>query len=310
MDIFERIEKQDTSDVTPSPASEQTPKIVRNDEGRFYVTEVKYKPEFCAPEKFCYRTRTGDTSNKEGFWARRNANNLYKYLMDMWASYGKYYHKAPTERQKQRMIKKVKSLLKKGVNFYEYFTYTMCADIINKVPDDIIGLLYDNGFDVRKAILSTSVAPRRNIYYALQDAHIEEYSASLIKNIPIDILEKIVNSRKDLKISDEVVAALFEDMTRKYSFENHTDKLEMLFSYGVISLSPYQLRQICFTGISWDKCPNISAAYDLMIKTAPDDEQKYSTQKMIMRTSTITKPTTDAQQAIDKLFEDAQKSVE
>lgn len=308
MDIFERIENQDSSAPIPASVSKSTSKIVKKEDGRFYVADVKYRPELCVSEKFAYRCRLGEESTKEGFWARRNANNLYKYLMDMWASYGKFYHNAPTEKQKQKMIEKVKSYIKKGVNFSEYFTLTMGVDIIKKVPEDIIEILYNHGFDVKKAISSTSDAPRRNIYYTIKDSQLEDYSFMLIRNIPIDILEKIINTRQGLKISDAVVTSLFEDMTRRYSCENHSDKLEMLFSYGVISLSPYQLRQICFTGISWDKCPNISAAYDLMVKTAPSEEKKYSTQKTM--TNTATKSSTDAQEVIDKLFEDAQKSVE
>lgn len=259
---------------------------------------------------YAYREIAIQRCTDKDYFARKRAEKLYEYLSLLENKRGYYSGYSVTENEK--MYRKVEKMLKKGINFKEYFTATMSSNVLLYAPENILDLLYKHGFDIKGAYLADYRHSYKNIYHTFTNQDFEQDSYFLVSKISLTTLIKIFVTRKDLKIPNSVTERLILDLAGVYRHSEYpAERLEILFAYGTISLSPLQLRTICTSAsANRSKCPTIYAAFDKLNENTSTavEGKKHTTPKTITQQKRDKK--SEAQEMINKLFEDAQNSVE
>ena len=310
MDIFEKIETEVPESERQQPIGVATPRVVVDENGNYRFINIQYDPDIDQPKVYAYREVEIQHCTDKGYFARKRAEKLYEILRVLENKRG--YFSGYSASENEKIYRKVEKMLKKGINFEEYFSATMSSNVLLYAPEKLLDLLYRHGFDLKGAFLADYRHCYKSIYHTFKNQDFEQDSYFLISKISIPTLTKIFTTRKDLNISNEVTERLILDLAGIYRHSEYpAERLEIMFAYGTISLSPLQLRTICTSAnANRSKCPTIYAAFDKLNESTstPDEGKKHTTQKTITQQKRDKK--SEAQEMIDKLFEDAQNSVE
>lgn len=301
MDIFAKIddEQQTISRINDFNIIEENGTygyVFVRDESKIDIEFQQYAPV----DKSIWCTKTG-------FFASHRAKKLYKILTET-SKKGKPL----TERQQQKRLKAIENMLKKGVNIREYFTTGMEKTLLARLPESEIKLLYMYGYEVEYALESCVDIDcyRKNIYFAFKDFE----RVGLLRNMSPAILEKVIHTRNGLTISKDLIDSLVRGNYYYYS-RALLENLQLLLKTGQIRLDPEQM--LCLhTALKENNVkilPETQAIFDLISIQGKLPEKKYSTQKHVSqqrKTSTKKSKQSEAQEMIDKLFEDAQNAIE
>ena len=301
MDIFEKIddEQQTISRINDFNIVEENCTygyVFVRDESKIDIEFQEYAP--VDKSIWCKKT---------GFFASHRAKKLYKILTET-SKKGKPL----TERQQQKRLKTIEKLLKKGVNIREYFSTGMDRTLLAQLPESEIKLLYMYGYDVEYALESSVDIDcyRKNIYFAFKDFE----RVGLLRNMPAEILEKVIHTRNGVTVSKDLIDSLVRGNYYYYS-KALLENLQLLLKTGQIRLNPEQM--LCLHTALKDNSvkilPETQAIFDLISIQGKLPEKKYTTQKQVSKhrtTTTKKSKQSEAQEVIDKLFEDAQNAVE
>ena len=307
MDIFSKIDEQ-----APSPSVEEKQDVLQ---GGIIEQDGKYGYKFVADESKQDEIYEYYDAPKRyegvGFFAEKRAERFYKFLL-------KPIKRGVTQKQYERLqkarMKKIQKFLKKGINFDKYFSLGMNAPLLETLPTDEIKLLYDHGFRIEETVRHI-YAPEgvysKKIYYG-----ISQIDSEILRRMPTRMLERLIHTRKHLGISERAITA-FVDNYYRYNETTVVRNIELLIKTGQVLLTPKQIITFCehTDRLGYRLSPEIYALRDIAEGKMPKPDvgdKKYSTQKQL-ETKKETKKSSkksEAQQVIDKLFEDAQNTVE
>ena len=304
MDIFSRIDEQ-VENPPPTEPQSQVGEIIEKD-GKYGYKFFWDSEKFDERYEFSPRTKI---DNREGFFHRKRAERFYKFLFK---TTKRGENQKQIEKNKKKRIEKIKKFLKKGINFREYFSLGMIRNILEKLPEDEIKLLYQyGGLNISDNLVhvydQTSVC-KKNIYYS-----ISEFTPFILRHIPTDMLEEIIHTRRNLRLSEKTIKSFTENLylnTLRRSFAN----IQLLIKHGQIYLTPQQIIHFCndVEECNGKLIPELVALKQFAEKIVSKSDGKYSEQKHLQKTKQHTKgkSKSEAQQVIDKLFEDAQNAIE
>lgn len=308
MDIFSKIDKQPTETHSSQPEQGVDLGDIVEKDGRYGYSFVFDAEKHDAKYEFL---RVEKPKQSDGFFVEKRTGKLYKLLF-------KPLKECKTEQQKQIQIqkrrKKLEKLLKKGVNFQKYFSLGMDRTVLEKLPAEDIKLLYQYGFDVAGTIAhiyDTRTVMGKEIYFG-----IKEIDSYVIRYTPTEMLEKIIHTRQDLKISQSLTDAVIEHYHyywSEYAFTN----IQLLIKTGQMHLTPKQIIGLCEDAEK--QCCKLSPELIALrqvaqtkIEAEGKEDKKISSQKRIDAKKKVKKQPkkSKAQEVIDKLFEDAQNTID
>ena len=308
MDIFSRIDAQSTDSDQTVSEDVATDRIIEKNGtyGYLFVLDASKQDPL-----YKYSPIT-NCNIKTGFFAEKRAERFYNFLLKPLKrcdSNEKY------QRQKQKRLKKIEKYLKKGINFDEYFSSGMRRAVLEELPGEEIRLLHSHGYNIEATIGSIYKYDNvfsKSIYYGISD--LDSY---ILRHIPTHMLEQLIHTRQQLNISKQTIESFvgnFYFSTASRSIKN----IQLLIKTGQIYLTPKQILTFCdFAEKEGFKLiPEVVALKQLAEQKRPDKpEEKYTTQRRLVRRvdqqkKAEQKKKSEAQEAIDKLFEDAQKATE
>ena len=312
MDIFSRIDEQASTSDTMPEKTVAVGEIIEKD-GKFgyrrFVDQTKYDAEY---NVFHIKQRCID----QGFFAERRADKLYKLLLkpQKICDTQKEY-----EKRKAKRTKKIIKILEKGVNFDKYFSFGMCRAVLEKLSEQDIKLLYQYGFDIEPMlahVYDTQGVLSKKIYYGI--SKIDTY---ILRHIPTQMLETLIHTRENLEIPQSTIdyfVGNFYCNTAERSVKN----IQLLIKTGRIYLTAEQIIKFCDFADKEDikLSPEVEALKKIAQTQLPQSQaegvdKKYTTQRHLVRKQDQQKKAeqkkkSEAQEAIDKLFEEAQKTTE
>lgn len=304
MDIFSKIDDE-----------QQTMSRV----GKFDIIEVdgRYGYAFVRDEskidtEFCdyFRPDKSKKCTQKGFWQDKKASRFYKFLTKPKKQYKNPEKQAKA--QKKRM-QKLRAKLEKGINIYNYFTLGMDKTLLATLPEEEIKLLYEFGYDVMHTLDQCVDIDcyRKNIFFALENFN----DTSILKNMSASILETVIHTRNGLNLTKGTIDNLLSGGTYCYYNRVLIENLQILIKTGQITCTPEQIKILCAEANKNNMTilPEVQAIYDKLKVEGKLPETKFSTQKQISQSShrsSKTSKQSEAQEMIDKLFEDAQNSIE
>ena len=305
MDIFSRIDEQATV-AAESAVVQSTGGIIEKDGkyGYAFVPDIsKYDVEY---EHLIARTMyTG-----EGFFAEKRAERFYKFLFK---PQKKCKSNEEYEKRNAKRTQKILKMLKRGINF-DYFSTGMRRAVLEKLSEQDIKILYQNGFDIQTSLTNlynTSEVLAKKIYYG-----VTEFPPYILRNIPTKMLEKLIYTRSNLELSEQNIQSFIGNYYYNTAAKS-VSNIQLLIKTGQIFLSPEQICDFCnFAEKEGFKiAPEVEALRKVALTKIPQEvaEKKYTTQRHLVRKKEQPKkekPKSEAQEAIDKLFEDAQKASE
>ena len=311
MDIFATIEKKTKTNVDNKKQDVQK-------QGEFYlgfegfkITNPVVKP--CSEEinnKYIYREQFVEA--KKGAFVKANTMRLYKVLQQPRITIYNAMDIDKIRRKEEKREKEIQNLIKKGVD-PSLFTNDMYHAIINNLRAEDVEILYKAGFDRLWSNIQKS--PRylemieQEIYFCIYDIN----SKVIMETIPEDMLENLINARKDsFWVSQEVAQHL---VYKACTWENDQalKNLDVLVKCGRVSLENEQIVKLS----NYFSNPNTKAYLAPTLKklcdyvnSLPEKDvyAKYSTQRKIAEAHKQKPKKDEIKNQIDKLFEEAQKS--
>lgn len=301
MDIFKRIYKEERQNDTS-----QTCQFVEQN-GRYKIANPPLKDALCEPKYYAYTPPIGKPYLEVSKKAEKRAIKFYKFLTKKRKI---YYSDFFDNLQKKRIDRFISKMLKKGINF-GYLDRQMLGEVMLGVgTTERVKLLYDHGFDVTKALNSRYSEDNwyRGVWDCVQDVNYVE-----MLDMPSYILEKIINTRKGVLFSTQVVD---QYISRNCRWTSGIDKMEVLIKYGQAELTPEQIKSLAkvakSTYDSEKRFPYLLELYDYSVKTGvidvEDEPQKYTTQKQL--TGVNESKRSEIEEQIDNIFEAAQNAIE
>ena len=301
MDIFKRIYKEERQNDTS-----QTCQFVEQN-GRYKIANPPLKDALCEPKYYAYTPPTGKPYLEKSKKAEKRALKFYKFLTKKRPI---FYSDFFSNLQKKRIDRFIDKMLKKGINF-EYFDNQMHGKLLYEIGNiEKIRLLYNHGFDVTKALKSRFSNHNFQIgaWSCVKDVNYIE-----MLDAPIFVLEKIINTRKDVVFSTDVIDQ-YIDKNCRYTYG--IEKIEVLIKYGQAELTPKQIENLAKAAKGCydyqNKFPYLLELCDYMVKVGEIDYEditpKYTTQKQLTGTNEAKK--SEIEEQIDNIFEAAQNSIE
>ena len=303
MDIFAKIEEEQQTMSRVSSFN-----IVEN-QGRygfvFVRDESKIDKDFCEfipvdKQKKC---------TKSGFFAEKRAERFYKFLT---APQKQYNSPEKQQKAKQERLDTIKKMLERGVNIHEYFTLGMDKALLKALPEDELKLLYEYGYNVIYTLEEVVDIDcyRKNIYFSLEDFS----RVGILRNMPEEILEKVIHTRNGLKIDQKLADDLVMGNYYYYS-RALIENLQLLLKTGQIQFTEEQIGALYVAAKRNNVkiLPEFQALCDMLKIQDKTSEKKYTTQKRAAikpKKAEKNSKQPEAQEMIDKLFEDAQNSIE
>ena len=321
MDIFSKIEDKETriqpEKANPKPAtSEKLASIKSNivEKGNicgyeYILDSTKYDKNY----KYFYQAnKYGQKSNQ----AQKRAEKLYEIVTTPFKDVD---NPKKYEKQKKTRMKKIQKLLKKGINFEYYFTSRMARIILQEATVEEIKLLYENGLRIGKNAIMYSDAElvySKEIYFAFM-----EVNAMMLQHIPTPMLEKLIHTRAGLSITNEVRTAFLSETYFNTPSKTAYDNIQLLVKTGQITLAYGEVLALCrnLERVGFEIIPEVAALREFVTEKINADKEKYANQKQLTskqqtddknKKSENTNSKSEAKDAIDKIFEDAQKATE
>lgn len=304
MDIFSKIDDEQQTMVRVESFD-----IIETD-GRYGYAFVRDESQI--DTEFCeyFKPDESKKCTETGFWAERKASSFYNFLTNPRRQY-----KTPEKQKKaqEKRLKKLRAKLEKGINFHRYFSSGMDQYLLATLPKEEIKLLYEYGYDVIYTLEECVDIDcfRKDIFFALEDCN----NICVLKNMSGAILERVIHTRNGINLTTETIDKLATGDGHYYFNRVLIDNLQILIKTGQIKFTPEQINNLYHEA---QRCnmkiiPEVQAIYDMLKVQGKLPDSKYSTQKQISQTrqkSTKKSKQSEAQEIIDKLFEDAQNSVE
>ena len=267
----------------------------------FYPSEIRYK--------------------KVGKKEKNKANKLYKILI---SKPKKTNNLNKIEKFERKKTKKIQKLLEKGVNFV-YFSNDMKRDVLFSASSEQLYMLYEKGFDIDRKLINrydADIVFAKKIYFA-----INKIDYIMLRSIPTPMLEKLIHTREGLKLDAKTQNAFLMETLFSAQSKTACNNIQLLIKTGQMGVTAGELFMLCnyIEGKGFDLMPEIANLRDYAAECQKAEKEKYANQKQITgqkqsdksdtKTNDSNKQTTDekkseAKEIIDKLFEDAQNSIE
>lgn len=325
MDIFSKIddkslnlenlsntENQNTTSLPPKIGS--TNIIDKNGKlcYKYVYDETKYDENYCRvyPPKPKYKG-----TDKA---AQKRAIKLYQLLT---APFKHIENPQKLEKERQQRFEQIEKLLQNGINFLEYFSPQMNKQVLICADEQQLRLLFDYGFLLYQATISDKKEPavfEKEIYYAF-----DNFDVFNLKHIPTEMLEKIIHTRKGIKISSWDREALLAEVYFNTPSRTAYNNIQLLIKTGQIYMGYHEVVALCanLEKANIEIIPEVKALREYSKQQIKISNQKYAEKRQIA-IKTIEKAEkrdlkpedkttkTEAKDIIDKLFADAQKSID
>ena len=310
MDIFNTIEQaeNDIDKVKPN---------VKN-ANEFYLGFEGYKvsdPQFDTDKQHddLYKYIKPEIAEKKGLFIKARTNRLYKLLTKPAITEYRLDEADKVKRKNQRRLEKVERLIKKGVD-PSLFTYKMYKDIIDNITVEEMKVLFRGGFvKLWDAIQNSSRYKERlrnDIYFCVENVN----DSKILRYIPENILEGIINTRKNLQITKETTNFIIYRICEWYD-EQPLKNLDLLVKYGQVGLEESEIKRlgefIMRDPANQQLAPTLTKLCQHLDSVPVNDVYaKYATQKKLADNKKTKTSKDEAKEVINKLFSDAQNSID
>lgn len=287
LDVFDRIKIYDEN---KSKKLEFEKFGVVEKKGKFFVPEPLFDDSKVDITNFEYQPPRYKKYNQQGGKIPENTQAFYDYVI-----------KQKNANRNLLDDAKFKKYLQNGINFI-YMSDTMEGELFKHLSAEELKVLYDYGMSIELAIYMVSEQPKvqdKLVYNAVREVESPVFYVINHKN-----LEKLVNTRKGISVHQDFWSEYIKNADERHNFE-YIKNIEVMLKYGQIELDSEQVKYIGERFSSrLDSTPLIKAIYEYC-KNKTQTVEKEQTQ-ISERTC---EPAQDVKNQIDKLFEDAQRSL-
>ena len=310
MDIFNTIEQVKNDMDKPKPNTKNA--------NEFYLGFEGYKvsdPQFDLNKQHddIYKYIRPERVVTKGWFVKARTKRLYKLLTKPAITEYRLVDADKVKRKNQRRFKKIEKLVKKGVD-PSLFTFRMYKDIIDNITVEEMKVLYKAGFVKMWDAIQSSARRieriQRDIYFCVEDVD----NKTIMEYIPEHILEGLINTRKNLQISKETTNFLIYRACDWYD-EQALKNLDLLLKYGQIGLEEKDIKRlgsyVSLDPYNQQLAPTITKLYQHLESVPVNDVYaKYASQKKLADNKKTKTNKNEAKLQIDKIFEEAQKTIE